>query len=160
MSITRVEQVKKRKPFALWDLLVYGVIAAVIVILFAVFVFAADNTTITGVRIEREGTLLYTYTFGSGGEVVPAGEGLFEEQEKDGVVYVTVYQDTRHERYNILEINPNARTVKMHETNCSRHKDCMYMEEISTVSQVIVCVPHGLKILALNAKENYKPIIG
>ena len=63
MSLSRVEQVKKRKPFALWDLVVYGALAALIVILFAVFVFTADKTPLTGVKIEREGSILYTYTF-------------------------------------------------------------------------------------------------
>ncbi|MDE6274755.1 MAG: NusG domain II-containing protein [Clostridiales bacterium] len=155
-----MEQVKKRKPFALWDLVVYGALAALIVVLFAVFVFTADKTPLTGVKIEREGNILYTYTFGTGSEIAPAGAGLVEERSDDNLVYVTVYRDGEKGKYNTLVIDTEKRTIKMHETNCSIHQDCMYMTEISAVNGVIICVPHGLKITALNAKEEFRPSIG
>lgn len=160
MSLSRVEQVKKRRPFALWDLVVYGVLAALIAVLFAVFVFAADKEPLTGVKIEREGSILYAYTFGNGGEIAPAGAGLVEERSDDNLVYVTVYRDSEKGKYNTLVIDTEKRTIKMYETNCSIHQDCMYMAEIAAVSNVIVCVPHGLKIAALNAKEEFRPSIG
>ena len=85
---------------------------------------------------------------------------LVEERSEDDLVYVTVYRDGEKGKYNTLVIDTEKRTIKMYETNCSAHKDCMYMAEISAVNGVIICVPHGLKITALNAKEEFRPSIG
>lgn len=157
MSLSRVEQVKKRKPFAPWDLLVYGLLAVFILVLFAVFVFGADKSPVSGFRIEREGKVIYSYSFEKGAEIPAEFASMISEEYKDGVLFVTV---TEGEGYNVLKIDLSKKTAKMFNTNCSRHKDCLYMAEIASKSGVIVCVPHGLKILALDGKENLDPVLG
>jgi hypothetical protein len=49
----------------------------------------------------------------------------------------------------------------MTDSNCSRHRDCVYLEAISDVSGAILCVPNSLKILPLNAQTSTEgPVLG
>lgn len=158
MSLERVEQVKKRKPFALWDILVYGILAAFILILFIVFVFTADTSPISGIKITVGGETVYSYEFG-GKEEIASGWTDKITAEKNGEEYlVTVKTDGG---FNTLVIDLSKKSAKMRDTDCSRHKDCLYMAEVATKSGVIICVPHGMKILALDGEEDFDhPTIG
>lgn len=160
MSLSRVEQVKKRKPFAPWDLLVYGLLAVLILVLFAVFVFGADKSPVSGFRIESEGKVIYSYSFEKGAEIPAEFRESVSEKREDGFLFVTVTEEGGH-GYNVLKIDLARKTAKMVDTDCSRHKDCLYMAEIASKSGVIVCVPHGLKVLALDGEEDFDhPVLG
>lgn len=161
MAFRQLEQVKKRKPFALWDLLVYAVLALFIVVLFVVFVFAADKSPIDGIELVYDEKTIYTYSFTDGAEIAKGWESRIEEQTDGDILTVTFYEDEARTEYNVISIDLAARTAKVTDTNCSRHKDCMYMKPVATPDGVIVCVPHGLKILALNGEENWDdPVLG
>ena len=69
--MSRVWLVREKKPFAAWDLLVYGVLAVLIAVLFIVFVFsdAFGVKDARGIRVEAEGETVYTYLFGEGGQI-------------------------------------------------------------------------------------------
>lgn len=162
MALRQIEQVKKRKPFALWDLAVYGALAMFIVILFIAFVFTADRSPIDGIRFVYDEETVYSYSFADGSFVADGWENRIEEERDGNELVVTFYEDEARSEYNVITIDLQRRAAKVTDTNCSRHKDCMYMKEIATVDGVIICVPHGLKILALNGEENWGdgPILG
>lgn len=156
--MTALEEIKKRKPFAAWDLLVYAVLAAFIAVLFAVF-FLKDRSPISGIEIEIGEERVYTYSFRTGGGIASAWESRVSERREGDLVLVTV--QTGDGGYNILEINVVEKSAKMRDANCSRRKDCTVTAALVANGGVIVCVPHGLKVLALDGQEDLMhPAIG
>ena len=51
MSLKKIEQVKKDKGFKLFDLIIYGVVAVLVAVLFIVVFTTRDASPLTGVRI-------------------------------------------------------------------------------------------------------------
>ncbi len=51
MSLKKVKEVKKDKGFKLFDLIIYGVIAVFVAVLFTVIFTTQNKTPIAGVRI-------------------------------------------------------------------------------------------------------------
>ena len=82
--MNRARLVRENKPFAVWDLLVYAVIAALLVVLFLVFVvfdvFGTDSAR--GIRVQVNEETVYTYVFGEGGTVAQGWEDRVEERTK------------------------------------------------------------------------------
>lgn len=161
MGIERIEQIKKRKPFALADVFVYAALAVLIVVLFIVFVFSVPQAPIKGVQFVYREQVVYTYSFETGGKAATGWSKYFEERTEGDLVYVTFYEDEEKTEYNVLCINLKEQSAKMTDTNCSHHKDCVYMDAIQSQNGVIICVPHGLKVLALDGEQDFdKPILG
>lgn len=159
--MTRIEEIKKRKPFALWDLLVYGILLVVILILFAVFVFGGGGEKANGIEVTVDGETIYTYTFGEGGASAEGWSSRIEERVEDETVFVKIFFGEEKQEYNEIKIDPANRTAVMNDANCSRGKDCMLMQ-ISDESGVIICLPHKLKICALGGEkiDYFHPTVG
>lgn len=161
MGTQRIKFVKEKKPFAPLDVIVYAALAVLVAVLFAVFVFGADKTPLTGIRFVYGEETVFTYSFADGASVSAGWEDRIAVEEEGDLVRVTFYADAEKTEYNVLAIDKAQRMAKMEDANCSRRKDCMYMRPIETVSGVIVCVPHGLKITALNGQEDFShPSLG
>ncbi|MCI8343738.1 MAG: hypothetical protein HFE25_04750 [Clostridia bacterium] len=161
MSLRRIEQVKGKKPFAVWDLLIYGVLAVFIAVLFIVFVFGGNRDRTAGIRLVFREQVVYTYSFQEGGKAAQGWENRVALRTEGDTVFLTFYSDEEGKRFNTLMLDLKNGSAKMTNANCSRHKDCTFMEEITTQKGVIVCVPHGLKVLALEGSENFdKPSLG
>ena len=162
--MSRIEEIKKRKPFALWDLLIYGILIAVILLLFGIFVFSGSGKAASGIQIMNfNGKVIYTYEYAAGkGEITEEWKERIEEKEEDGVLYVTVYHDDAKEEFNILAIDLNKKTAVMHDANCSFRKDCTKMNKITSERNVILCIPYNLKICALGGEKEdlSKPSLG
>lgn len=164
--MTRLEEIKKRKPFALWDLLIYGMLVAVILILFGVFVFGGRGKAASGVQIALLGndeTVIYSYEYGSEKRTVAEGwEARISEKVENGVLLVTVYMDDEKKDYNTVAIDLEKKTSKMRDANCSFRKDCVHSSGIESEKDFIVCLPHKLKVCALGgAEEDFsKPSVG
>ena len=160
--MTRLEEIKKRKPFAIWDLLIYGILVAVILILFGVFVFAGRGETASGIQITSlDGKVIYTYDYERGkGKIADSYKGRVEEKEEDGVLLVTVYLDAEKKHYNILAIDSEKQTAVMRAANCPR-KDCVN-EKITSERDIIVCMSHKIKVCAIGEEKNeiFDPTIG
>lgn len=165
--MTRLEEIKKRKPFAIWDLLIYGILVAVILILFGVFVFGGRGKAASGIQLTLLGndeTVIYSYDFGAGKRTVAEGwETRITEEEEEGVLLVTVYFDDEKKDYNTVAIDLEKKTAKMRDANCSRYnKDCVHSSGISSEKDFIICLPHKLKVCALGGVEEdlSKPSVG
>lgn len=158
--MNRIEEIKKRKPFAVWDLLVYGILVAVILALFIGFVFVNRGGHAKGIQITLHGTPVYTYEYGKGGRAEKGYESYIEEQTENGIVLVKIYSDETRKEYNLLAIDPQKRSAVMRDANCSFRKDCTHMPAVTSDLGVIVCLPHGLKVLALGQEEDiYHPSV-
>lgn len=156
--MNRLEEVKKRKPFAAGDIIVYAALALVVIALFCVFVFFRGESEAEGFVFEREGEILYTYEFSRGGVISAAGKDFVSVKEEEGGVFVTV-RTKDQTGYNLVYIDREERTARVTEADCSRTPDCVYTAPIQAGRGVILCVPHGLKILPL-AGEDFSPSTG
>lgn len=159
MSLDRVKQLKGKKPFAKWDIFVYSLLLVFIVLLFVFLIFLGDHSELRGFCVKYDGKVVYSYAFSEGGKKENGWEEKITEEREGGTLLVTIR--TEEDEYNILTVDLAARSVKMYDTNCSRHRDCMYMLPISDNSGYIVCMPHNLRVEALDADSDiFDPSLG
>ena len=143
MSFKKVEQVKQEKGFKIWDLLVYGVIAAIVVVVFIAVFSTRDASSLSGIRVTVEGNEVFKYNF-ENKEIDYLDESTVTVlTEDDNAIEVKVECASG---YNVFTVKKNG-SVKMKETDCSKyHPDCLYMAEVKDNSGFIYCLPHGLRI--------------
>ncbi|MDE7306899.1 MAG: NusG domain II-containing protein [Clostridia bacterium] len=140
MSLKKIEQVKKDKGFKLFDLIIYGVVAVLVAVLFIVVFTTRDASPLTGVRIYLRAEIVFEYEFDK-----PLPEELHEcvevKEDGDGItVTITSGGDT-----NVVYIDTDKGTVVMKEANCNG-KQCVYFPKIDNNSKFIFCSPHGVKV--------------
>ena len=157
--MSRVWLVREKKPFAAWDLLVYGVLAVLIAVLFIVFVFsdAFGVKDARGIRVEAEGETVYTYLFGEGGQIASGWEDRVEERAEGAMLYVRI---TTPRGWNELAIDTEKNAVYMQDADCSFRKDCTHMQAIGGGGSVIICIPHALRVMPLEGENLMNPSIG
>lgn len=162
MAIKRIVQVKERKPFALWDILVYALLAAFVVLLFVIFVFTGNRSAMTGIAVTYYERRIYSYSFQEGEFIALGWENRIQTEREGDILLITIYQEDEKEHYNRIRLDLENKSAKMQDTNCSRGKDCLYFNEIRQANDVaIVCLPHRLVVQALNAVEDYSdPFLG
>ncbi len=147
MSRKTVDNIRTGKPFRPLDLALYGGIALAVIALFMALVFFVPHSDMSRVFIDLRGDRLAVYDFDAGKLTVTSGKEAYAEVKKqDGKVQLTVWTDEEHKGYNVIEIDPAARTVKVTDANCSNHKDCVFSPAVTSSSGMIVCVPHGVKV--------------
>lgn len=149
---------RERGFFAIGDLAVYAVLALIVVALFLAAAFLGKGGKAKGIAIELDGVSVYTYEFGGGGKVAAEFADRVREEISETGVTVTVYADAAKKEYNVIFIDPAAGTARMKDANCSFHKDCVAMAEVSSERGVIVCVPHKCRVVALSEKNGYDRI--
>lgn len=144
MSLKKVQQVKKDRGFKPADLIVYGLIAALVAALFIAVFATRDTSPLSGVRVYVGAEVVFEYNFSSG--EYSAAEGV--EVTHGDVIGVRIEVDGG---YNVLEINPSARTAKVTQADC-RGQDCVHTPAITDNSGIIYCSPHGVKIVPFGLK--------
>lgn len=149
--------VRGGKFFRLADLLVYG---AAVLLIAALFLAAAliGGGQAEGFRVEVNGETVYTYRFGAGGEVSSEWADRVTEREEEGLLLVTV--QVSEGEWNEIVIDDGAKSASMRDANCSRRKDCCAMQPVGEGGGVIVCIPHGLRILPLSEEDFSRPSVG
>lgn len=149
--------VRGGKFFRLADLLVYG---AAVLLIAALFLAAAliGGGQAEGFRVEVDGETVYTYRFGAGGEVSSEWAERVTEREEEGLLLVTV--QVSEGEWNEIVIDDGAKSAAMRDANCSRRKDCCAMQPVGEGGGVIVCIPHGLRILPLSGEDFSRPSVG
>lgn len=145
MSLKKVEEVKADKGFRIFDLVIYGVVAVLIAVVFIAVFLTRDNDPFDGVRVYVRNECVYEYEFGEGGKVL---KDTVEEVVEDGKVTVTV--NIAGDGHNVFEIDLEKRSVSMVKADCSISPDCVYMPAITDNNKFISCEPHQLMILPLN----------
>ena len=114
MSLKKVRQVKKDRFFKLWDILIYGLIAAVVAALFIAAAFTADNSALQSVEVRYNNALAFFYDFSADEYEISLPQNIAVEENEDGLT-VTFCTDggslTEPRDYNIIFIDKSARTV-------------------------------------------------
>ena len=146
MSLKKVEQVKVDKGFKIWDLLIYGLVAVIVAVLFIVVFATRDESPLTGVRVFVQGEVVFEYEF-DGDPVYSAT--VTAENVKEDEKGITVTVNTENGGKNVIYIDKSARTAKMLDANCSG-KQCAYFPAINDNNKLIYCNPHGLRIEPLS----------
>lgn len=153
------ERIKKSGFFAPGDLLVYGLLAVLVAVLFLITAFGGRGAA-AGIEITLAGERVYVYEFGTGGKITRGKEALVSERTEGNAVTVTVFTDEEKENYNTVIIDRAEKTACVYAANCSFSRDCTHMPSITSSSGVIVCVPHALVVRALGEKEEFRPSVG
>lgn len=156
MSLKKVQELRKSKLFRPADILLFGVLLLMIVILF-VALFFRDRGEISGIEIFYREECIFTY---EGGDYrITAGYEDHVIVEEGESLLITVYTEDGS-GYNEIVIEKSGKSY-VREANCSAHKDCVYTPAVEHTGDVIVCVPHHLKICALGQSDvPQNPVIG
>jgi hypothetical protein len=148
MSLKKIEQVREDKGFKIFDLIIYGVLAALIIVLFIVFVFTVDKNDLRGVNVRISNDVVFTYSFENNKYDVINSQIVEVVSESDDELVIRLNFD--NDGYNDITINKAEVWVKVTAANCSMRKDCVYTSAISNDSSMIVCAPRGLFIVPYN----------
>ncbi len=143
MSLKKIEQVKKDKGFKIFDLIIYGVIALTVAVLFIVIFATRNSDPLTGIKVYVNSELVFEYEFDV---TASADDGIksaiVQAEEESGIIKVTV---TDGDEKNVFEIDKKQKTVKMVEANC-KGKQCLYFPVMNDNSDFIYCSPHRVRI--------------
>ena len=118
MSLKKIQQVKKDRGFALFDLIIYGVLIAVVAALFVVVFTAFNREPLTGVRVSVRAEAVFEFTFG--GQLSVLSEDVTYDEDSKGIT-VTVQSD---DGFNVIYIDKQNRSVKMlfFKSGCSENR--------------------------------------
>ena len=143
MSLKKIEQVKKDRGFKLFDIIIYGAVIAIVVVLFIVLFATRDTSSLTGVQIFVKGEIVFEYEFGNDSPLY-VSDGVIVEKDGNSITVTIQIDDDK----NVVFIDKSKKTAKMIEANC-KGKQCMYFAEMNDNSDFIYCSPHGLKVVPL-----------
>ena len=143
MSLKKIEQVKKDRGFKLFDIIIYGAVIAIVVVLFIVLFATRDTSSLTGVQIFVKGEIVFEYEFGNDSPLY-VSDGVIVEKDGNSITVTIQIDDDK----NVVFIDKSKKTAKMIEANC-KGKQGMYFAEMNDNSDFIYCSPHGLKVVPL-----------
>lgn len=144
--------VKKDKPFKLGDIALYGTVVVLIVVLFSVFVFGAENNQITTVRIESmaTGETLFAYDVNTDVYSTATSETFdIKVERQQNAIVVTITQTIGNkQRSNTATISLGDNiSVKMTDSVCGMHQECVRnFPAITSAGGAIVCSPNNIKV--------------
>ena len=164
MSLKKVQQVKKDKLFRLWDILIYGIIIAVIVVLFVVFVFTSSGGTATGIEVYYDNVLAFSYSFETDEYEIYLEDNISVEEDSDDVLIVIFCTDDGSLQelvnYNLIEIDKTACTASVTEADCSNSKECVNSPAIpNSFNLPITCVIHRLVVTSTDYTDDGETLI-
>ena len=151
MSLKKVNQVKKDRFFKIWDILIYGIVAVVIVALFLAVTLTQDTGALTGINIYYQDALAFTYDFEEDEYDIRLENNIrVEAENSDHITLIFCENGGSFDGpadYNIIEIDKRERAVQVTESDCSNRRDCVFTQPIGNSAGVIVCTPHNLRIV-------------
>ena len=152
MSLKKIEQIKSRKWFSLWDIAAFGVIIITAVILIISFTVGKDKSSLEGFYVSYRGEQVLTFEFGSTPRVLKEENVAVEEVR--GGYKIRFYTDGK-DGFNDIFVDIKNKMVGVTSSNCSAHKDCVYTPELKYNSSTpIICTPHALTISPLKFYDN------
>lgn len=154
MSLKKVEQVKADKWFKIWDIIVYGVLLAAVVVLIISFAIIGNGGELDGVCVSYNGEQVFVYNFDDGDYNVFAEDRIIIKEETAQKLILTFYTENK-KGFNEIEIDKKGRSAKVTSSNCSLHKDCVYTAALDSKRSVpIICTPHALSIAPLSPSDD------
>lgn len=150
MSLKKVNQVKKDRFFKIWDILIYGIVAVVIVALFLAVTLTQDTGALTGINIYYQDALAFTYDFDEDEYEIRLENNIrVEAENSDHITLIFCENGGSFDGptdFNIIEIDKRERTVQVTESDCSSNQSCVRSLPLGTSYLPIYCLPHNLKI--------------
>ena len=155
MSYKKIKQVKDSSAFKTWDLIIYGIILAAVIVFFVCFFLMRDLRPLKGIGIYCNNVQIFTYSFESDEyEIFDSAQISVENEDDKGIKIKFKCADGRGE--NIIYIDKKEASADVTESNCSLRKDCTHMSKITNNGGAIYCSPHKLKIIP----TGYAPVDG
>lgn len=146
MDEERITKMKKHPFFQPRDLLLYGIVAVFISLLFLSVFLSTDKSEITGLDFSYGGKRAATFDFSSCQLKEYGVENVsFDCDFSDDGQTITVTVHTGQDGINIVRIDRSSHTAVMQDADCSASKDCTYIK-ISSAADSIVCLPHKLVV--------------
>ena len=144
-----LSELKNSKPFHLFDLIVYLIVAAFIVAAF-LFVFASKNNAASqGFYVLYDNELAAEYLYDDGEFKIKDGYDAHFFIDDDKIFFYP--NADAHTDYNIIFADKASKTVKITDATCAG-KDCTY-QEVSKNGGFIYCAPHKLKIVPMGLND-------
>lgn len=151
MSVKSLQNVRESKPFRPADLIVYGVLIALIAALLTAFVFTRAAVPLSEIYADVGGERVLAWSVAAEKLTVTAvWQDRAEVTATAGATTVRLYID-EHGHYNVIEFT--AAGAKITDANCSAHKDCVHTPALTDAADVIICVPHKLKLYSSGERE-------
>ena len=146
MSYKKLKQVKDNCAFKVWDLIIYGVILAAVIVFIVCFFVMRDTRPLKGVGVYCDNKLIFSYSFERDEyEISDRSQILVESEDGGGITVKFIYDGGRGE--NVIFIDKKEVSVDVIESDCSIRKDCVHMAKITDNGGAIYCSPHKLKII-------------
>ncbi len=159
----RLGEVKARKPFSPWDLILYVPLAALTVLLFVWFALPPRGK-IEGIELCYREEVVYRYSFAEGGKAATGWEEKISLKEEGDYAVITLYLGNDGREFNQITVDLKGRTAKMTDSDCDGfawRRECVASGEISTGKGIIVCMPHRLQVRAIGGEGRFdSPILG
>lgn len=153
MSLKKIDEIKNSKWFSIWDLVAFGVIIIIAVVLILSFTIGRDESALGGFSVSYRGESIYEYDFDSG-KMLKINE-KYIKIDGDRLRF-----DDGNGGYNIIYVNTAAKTVDVTDSNCSSHKDCVHTAKLTNNSSApIICTVHGLTVSPLKFVDDGNIII-
>lgn len=149
----------KNKPIAFkkFDFILF-IVAVLITISCFIFSFATKKSGTDSFSVYKNENLVLTFDYSSSVlKVEEEYKKLTEITEIESKIYIKIFTDKDKKDFNVLFVDLNEKTVKITESTCSLRKDCVHTPAIKNGSGVIICMPHGLKIIPTDS--SYLPIV-
>lgn len=153
MSLKKIDEIKNSKWFSIWDLVAFGVIIIIAVVLILSFTIGRDKSALGGFSVSYRGESIYEYDFDSG-KVLKINE-KYIKVDGDRLRF-----DDGNGGYNIIYVDTASKTVDVTDSNCSSHKDCVHTAKLTNNSSApIICTVHGLTVSPLKFVDDGNIII-
>ena len=159
--MTNFDDIKKSKFFEKADVIVYAFVLLLIVVLFSVFIWGADEEILTGINVSAtengNAAVIFTYEFEGDKTTIASGweERIIVTETDNELEVKFIFGD----EYNLLTILKKEKIAVMTEATCSFHHDCTKFPPITNGSDVIICIPHGLTVYGVGDAD-YQPNVG
>lgn len=161
MAVKKIDQIKRGKLFRISDLIVYGVLAAIILALFLTVFLTRDKSSAESVEVLYRGERVFLYDFSTGKYDAASPGRIKVVYDTDGRLEIE-FTEENGAGYNRIVFDRNEKSVKVTEANCSSRKDCVYTPAIKSNSEVISCAPHSLLIrpVSIEVEDDGGIVIG
>ena len=144
-----LSELKNSKPFYLFDLILYLIVAAFTVAAF-LFVFANKSKNVSqGFYVLSDNDVAAEFVYSDGEFKIKDGYSSHFSVEEDAIRFYPNIDN--FDDYNVIFIDKDKKTVKIADATCVG-KDCTF-QEVSKDGGFIFCAPHKLKIIPMGLKD-------
>ena len=155
MSLKKIRQIKSSKWLSIWDLIAFGAIVVIAVVLILVFTLGKDKSEMEGFYAAYGGERVFVYDFDRGEAALINEENITIEEGEGG--FTVRFTTDGGKGFNVIFVDTKNRTVNVVDSNCSSHKDCVHTPKLkNNSSSPIICTPHSLTIAPLKFVDDGK----